>query len=60
MSERNWAENFAYRATRIHHPATLDEVRALAASAKSLRVVGSRHSFLLTLCGYRSIGCSPP
>ena len=45
MSERNWAGNFAYRATRIHRPGTLDEVREIAARADSLRALGSRHSF---------------
>ena len=45
MSERNWAGNFAYRAARIHRPASLDELRALVTRAESLRVLGSRHSF---------------
>src|SRR3954453_14525022 len=45
MRERNWAGNFAYRATRIHRPATLDELRGVVTRAGSLRVLGSRHSF---------------
>lgn len=43
--ERNWAGNHEYRATRIHRPRSVDEVAALAREARSLRVLGSRHSF---------------
>jgi alditol oxidase len=45
MTERNWAGNFAYRARRVHHPATLGELREVVTRAGSLRVLGSRHSF---------------
>jgi xylitol oxidase len=45
FSERNWAGNFAYRATRLHTPASLDELRDLVLASDSLRVQGSRHSF---------------
>jgi alditol oxidase len=45
MWRTNWAGNYAYRASRLHRPASLDEVRAIAARARRLRVVGSRHSF---------------
>ena len=41
----NWAGNYRYRAAALHRPATLDELRALAARAPRLRVLGSRHSF---------------
>src|SRR4051812_43983028 len=43
--ERNWAGNLAYRATRIHRPQSLADVRAIAARTGSLRALGSRHSF---------------
>ena len=43
--ERNWAGNYAYRAERIHMPGSLDEVASIVASARRLRVLGSRHSF---------------
>jgi len=43
--ERNWAGNFAYRATRIHRPATVAELQELIARGRSLRAIGSRHSF---------------
>lgn len=41
----NWAGNVTYRATRLHEPATLDELRALVAAAPSIRALGSRHTF---------------
>ncbi|HEV3465385.1 MAG TPA: D-arabinono-1,4-lactone oxidase [Actinomycetota bacterium] len=45
MTERNWAGNYAYRAGRLHRPATLEQVQELVAAAPRLRVLGSRHSF---------------
>jgi xylitol oxidase len=45
VSRTNWGGNYTYRARAWHRPASLDEVRALASRASSLRVVGSRHSF---------------
>jgi xylitol oxidase len=45
MSERNWAGNVTYRATRVHRPATLAELREVVTRASSLRALGSRHSF---------------
>jgi xylitol oxidase len=45
VREKNWAGNYSYRATRVHRPTSLDEVRAIVARAPRLRVVGSRHSF---------------
>ncbi|HEY0777009.1 MAG TPA: FAD-binding protein [Gemmatirosa sp.] len=41
----NWAGNYTYRAARLHHPATVDEIRALVAGAARVKVLGSRHSF---------------
>jgi xylitol oxidase len=59
--EQNWAGNYAYRASRIHRPTTIDEIAAIAQSATSVRVLGSRHSFtdivdadeLIDLSGYQ-------
>jgi alditol oxidase len=45
QAEVNWAGNYAYAADRIHHPATLDEVREIVAGAEHVRALGSRHSF---------------
>ena len=44
-AEVNWAGNYTYRAERIHHPSTVDEVRAIVARAERVRALGSRHSF---------------
>jgi xylitol oxidase len=41
----NWSEHITFGATAIHHPATLDEVRALVAAASKVRAFGARHSF---------------
>jgi alditol oxidase len=41
----NWAGNYAYQAARFHRPATLEQVQALVASSRKLKVLGSRHSF---------------
>lgn len=43
--QRNWAGNYAYRAARLHHPATVAEVQELAARSSKLRALGTRHSF---------------
>jgi xylitol oxidase len=45
MGQRNWAGTHAYAAERLHRPSTLEEVRAIVASARSVRVLGTRHSF---------------
>jgi xylitol oxidase len=42
---RNWGGNYAYRATRLHRPATLDELRRVVAAAPHIRVLGTRHAF---------------
>jgi xylitol oxidase len=42
---RNWAGTYTYAASELHEPATLDELRALVASAPRIRALGSRHSF---------------
>src|SRR5215469_7800140 len=41
----NWAGNHRYAASFLHHPESVDELRALAASARSLSVLNTRHSF---------------
>jgi alditol oxidase len=43
--EVNWAGNYAYRAERLHRPATLEQLQEIVAAATSIRVLGSRHSF---------------
>jgi alditol oxidase len=45
VERMNWAGNYAYRASALHRPATLEEVREIVAATPRLRVLGSRHSF---------------
>jgi xylitol oxidase len=45
VGELNWAGNYEYRAERIAHPTSVDELRDLVLSAGSVRALGSRHSF---------------
>jgi xylitol oxidase len=45
VAASNWAGNYEYRAERLHHPATLEQVQEIVAAARRLRVLGSRHSF---------------
>ena len=45
MTELNWAGNHRYRAERIHHPSTLEQVQEIVAAARRVRALGSRHSF---------------
>ena len=45
VPERNWSGNYAYRATALHRPTSLDELRRLVSGAANVRALGSRHSF---------------
>ena len=45
MNEVNWAGTHAYRAGRIHRPASVEELQEIVAAAPRVRVLGSRHSF---------------
>lgn len=41
----NWAENFQFSTDNVHYPKTISEVQEIVKKSKSLRVLGSRHSF---------------
>ena len=41
----NWSGNYTYSAARLHYPETPEQLQALVASARQVRVLGSRHSF---------------
>src|SRR4051794_30174842 len=41
----NWSGNHAYRATRLHRPTSLDELRAVVAHTPKIHALGSRHCF---------------
>jgi xylitol oxidase len=41
----NWAGNLTFSAKEVHHPAGLDELRALVARSSRVKALGSGHSF---------------
>jgi xylitol oxidase len=41
----NWAGNHAYVAANLHEPASIEQLQELVRNARSLRALGSRHSF---------------
>ncbi len=41
----NWAGNHAYVAARLHEPESIEQLQEIVRSVRSLRVLGSRHSF---------------
>src|SRR5262245_40256380 len=43
--EHNWADNHTFLASRLHRPASIEEVRRLVARASRIHAVGARHSF---------------
>jgi xylitol oxidase len=45
MAETNWAGNITYRATAIHEPETVDDLRRIVSGAGKIRALGSRHCF---------------
>jgi xylitol oxidase len=42
---RNWAGNVVFTPARSHHPAALDELQRIVAGARSVRLLGTGHSF---------------
>lgn len=45
MATTNWAGNYTYRATTVHHPTSVEELREVVAGAPRIRALGSRHCF---------------
>jgi xylitol oxidase len=41
----NWAGNHVYGAARLHEPESVDQLQEIVRASRSLRVLGSRHSF---------------
>lgn len=41
----NWAGNHSYRATQLHRPSSVDELRAIVARAPKVHALGTRHCF---------------
>ena len=43
--EHNWADNYTFKAVRIHRPTTIDDVRRLVSGSAKIHAIGARHSF---------------
>jgi xylitol oxidase len=43
--EHNWADNYTFKAARIHRPTSADELRRLVRGSRNIRALGTRHSF---------------
>ncbi|HEY0038982.1 MAG TPA: FAD-binding protein [Longimicrobium sp.] len=41
----NWAGNVEYRAERVYHPESVEQVQEAVSRSRKLRALGSRHSF---------------
>ncbi len=44
-NHQNWARNLTYRATSIHAPRTLEELKTIIANSSRVKALGSKHSF---------------
>src|SRR5215207_9578695 len=42
---RNWAGNHRYRMRSLHEPESVEELQEVVRAARSLRVIGTGHSF---------------
>ncbi len=42
---RNWANNYEFKAARVHRPSTVEEIQTLVVEASSVKTMGTRHSF---------------
>ena len=45
MREMNWSENIQYESAEVRHPSSVAELQELVAGAKSVKALGTRHSF---------------
>ncbi len=43
--QQNWAGNYIYGAARLHYPKTVADVQELVATCRTVKALGSRHSF---------------
>ena len=41
----NWAGNYTFSTTTVHHPTRVADVQALVARATKVKALGARHSF---------------
>ena len=42
---KNWAGNYTYSAARLHQPRSIEELQSVVHDSRSIRALGSRHSF---------------
>ncbi|GGV38594.1 putative xylitol oxidase [Kitasatospora herbaricolor] len=45
VARTNWARNIAFGAERFHRPESVDELRRIVGSSRSVRALGTGHSF---------------
>jgi len=45
MPLANWAGNLVYGTTRVHHPASVEQLEDVVKQCARLRPLGTRHSF---------------
>jgi xylitol oxidase len=45
MIESNWAKNYTYRTSALHHPQTIAELQRIVAGSSNVHALGTRHSF---------------
>lgn len=44
-SQKNWAGNLTYNASRLHKPTTVEQIQQIVRQSHKVKVLGSRHSF---------------
>src|SRR5690606_37325725 len=45
MTHKNWAGNYIYSTSKLHYPTSISQVQDLVELSKTIKVLGSRHSF---------------
>jgi xylitol oxidase len=43
--QKNWAGNYEFSTTNLHHPTSIEEIQALVKNSRKVKVLGTRHSF---------------
>jgi alditol oxidase len=43
--QKNWAGNYEFSTTNLHHPTSIEEIQALMKNSRKVKVLGTRHSF---------------
>lgn len=45
MTHKNWAGNYTYSTSKLHYPTSISQVQDFVKTSKTIKVLGSRHSF---------------